>query len=99
MCKELDPCETSDLWPDAGSSRSPRMAPLNLLRARSQGGCWGLLSLCGGAPPRGGASGLTERAIASTTTFQVDQRHPTFPMRWVPLIAFGVSTRYVTVAE
>ena len=65
----------------------------------SQGSCWGLLSLCGGAPPRGGASGLTERAIASTTTFQVDQRHPTFPTRWVPLIAFGVSTRYVTVAE
>ena len=29
----------------------------------------------------GAASGLDERAIASTTTFQVDQRHPTFGMR------------------
>ena len=62
------------------------------------GGCWGLLLLCGDAPP-GGSSGLAEVAIASTTTFQVDQRHPTFGIRWVPLIAFGVSTRYVTVAE
>ena len=54
--------------------------------------------LCRGLPPAGASEPLG-CGLESMLTFWVDQRHPTFAKRWVPLIVVALPYRNVTAAE